>query len=812
MPEIANDTPLYDIRDRSCPEFRLDSRDGAALRFTSTEGHVAYVFVLEQDVVRVMILPHGKMHSPRTWTVAPGCQDVPFEGIGKFDLSRFSCPAFEFSEGDGRIRVSTTRIRLMIESNGFQCTWLVCREGRWLEAAADRLTQAYNFGEWGDGVYHYLGRSADEMYFGLGEKAGDADRMGGVYRMHNVDGAFYSARTSDPLYKHIPFYITRKAGSGTCCGLFYDTYADCCFDMGREISNYHGPYRYFKAEGGDLDYYFIAGNEAAQVVSRFTWLTGQPMFPPKWSLGYSGSTMTYTDAPNAQARMGEFLEKCREHDIPCESFHMSSGYTTIGTKRYVFNWNTEKFPDARKFLADYLAAGVRVIANIKPALLKDHPLYASACRDGVFVQGAQGGALVVPFWGGNASYVDFTKQAAIDWWKGQVRRQLLDYGVTSTWNDNNEFEIMEAAAYADGFGSRVAARDVKPLQTLLMLKASVEAQREFAPARRPFAVSRAGLAGMQRYVQTWSGDNYTSWETLKYNIKMGLGLSMSGVFNTGHDVGGFLGPAPDMELFVRWVQFGIFMPRFSIHSENAGGVVTEPWMYPAATPVVRNLIGFRHRLQPYFYDLLWRAHHDYQPVVRPTWHTFPADENCYAENDDMMVGDFLLHAAVVAPGVRSRRVYLPAGSEWFDFWSGAAYSGGQTVEMAAPLERPLLFARAGAVIAWNAAEPHFGSLADRRAFVLFPPAGVGAGSRTVFEDDGETEAYRQGACGQWRIDMASTGAEITVSIDFSGDRRFRQDEIAIEIPATDERRVVIQGARLLGEVRTDSRRAFQLSL
>ena len=139
-------------------------------------------------------------------------------------------------------------------------------------------------------------------------------------------------------------------------------------------------------------------------------------------------------------------------------------------------------------------------------------------------------------------------------------------------------------ATVHNFGQALSARQSKPLQSLLMMRASHDAQKEHAPDNRPFLVSRSGAVGMHRYAQTWSGDNSTSWETLKYNLKMGLGLALSGVSNTGHDIGGFSGPAPDPELFVRWVQFGVFMPRFCIHSWNDDGSANEPWMHPQTTP------------------------------------------------------------------------------------------------------------------------------------------------------------------------------------------------------------------------------------
>ncbi len=321
-------------------------------------------------------------------------------------------------------------------------------------------------------------------------------------------------------------------------------------------------------------------------------------------------------------------------------------------------------------MASYAAKGVRLIPNIKPALLADHPLFDEARAKGLLVTDGDGDPEWVQFWGAVGAYLDFTNAATILWWREKVTSALLDVGMAGTWNDNNEFEIVSPTATAHGFGTPAPAIATKPLQTLQMIRASRDAQRAHAPGRRPFLVSRAGGAGMQRYVQTWSGDNYTSWETLKYNVKMGLGLALSGVSNTGHDVGGFDGPKPDAELFARWVGFGIFMPRFSIHSWNTDRTANEPWMHPEVTPAVRDLIKFRYRLMPCLYDLMWRHAQHYEPIIRPTFHDFPRDPRCLDENDDMLLGAGLLVAPVVAPGAPSRDVYLPRGTRWHDWWTG----------------------------------------------------------------------------------------------------------------------------------------------
>ena len=423
------------------PLFRVSARTRGRVDLSSSTQAIAHVFILEEDIIRVMVLPDGRLHQPVSWAIAPGLDDVPLEGNDRFDVSNFTCPDFALVEQADRLHIETARIRLTVELRGLFCRWAIRVDGEWLDAARDRPTQAYNFGWWDDKAYHYLARDRGEMYFGLGERAGEIDRAGRRFRMCNIDAMGYSAKSSDPLYKHIPFYITWKPQPGLAFGLFYDTLADCTFDMGCELDNYHGLYRYFTADNGDLDYYFVAGPSVADVSRRFTWLTGRPALMPRWALGYSGSTMSYTDAPDAQKRMGEFLATCAQHGILCSSFHLSSGYTSIGNKRCVFTWNREKFPDPAAFARSYMDTGVRLCANIKPCLLRSHPAFEEARRKGLFLTDESGAPAWVQFWDEVGAYLDFTNPDTIAWWKANVTSALLDYGISATWNDNNEFEI-----------------------------------------------------------------------------------------------------------------------------------------------------------------------------------------------------------------------------------------------------------------------------------------------------------------------------------------------------------------------------------
>ncbi|PWC12871.1 alpha-glucosidase [Brenneria roseae subsp. americana] len=759
------------------------------------EKHIFRLYILESGLGRVLIKQNGDLQLKQTWSIAPQ-QDVPFAGRNRESCDGFSLPGFSLEEHEGGLRVSTDRLRVTIH----QPLWLsweyLDERGAWQMLAADRATSAYLLNPHGDGVAHYQRRFPTERYYGLGEKAGDLERTGRRFEFRNLDAMGYNAAATDPLYKHIPFTITRR--NDVSFGLFYDNLSSTWLDLGNEIDNYHQAYRRYQAEAGDLDYYLFIGPRVLDVTKAFVRLTGKTLFGPKWSLGYSGSTMHYTDAPDAQQQLMKFIALCREHDIPCDSFQLSSGYTSINNKRYVFNWNYDKVPQPEVMSQAFHDAGLKLAANIKPCLLQDHPRYEEVEALGLFIHDSESDAPErSSFWDDEGSHLDFTNPETVAWWQDNVTSQLLQKGIDSTWNDNNEYEVWDGEARCHGFGDPIPIKHIRPLMPLLMMRASMEAQQRFAPALRPYLISRSGCAGMQRYVQTWSGDNRTSWQTLRYNIRMGVGMSLSGLYNVGHDVGGFSGDKPDAELFVRWVQNGVMHPRFTIHSWNDDQTVNEPWMYPSVTPAVRSAIELRYRMLPYFYTLLWQASADDEPMLRPTFLDHEQDEATFAETDDFMLGRDVLVASVVEPAQRQRTVYLPANeSGWYDFYSGQWFMGGQTVTLEAPLERLPLLVRAGAMLPLSGRTAFVSHTEDdRREFLLFPPVGTGKDSGLLFEDDGETWGWQQGKALWLRWEIRSDSQRIDVNFTSAGQFQPAWRQADIRLPAGECRTLYVNGVR-----------------
>jgi alpha-glucosidase len=477
-------------------------------------------------------------------------------------------------------------------------------------------------------------------------------------------------------------------------------------------------------------------------------------------------------------------------------FHLASGYTTdVNNKRNVFTWNRNRFPDPNAMVENFAQAGIKLAANIKPAMLTTHPRYNEVAQFVGFVKSSDSDAPEISmFWGGDASYLDFTNPKTFDWWKQNVRAQLLEYGILGVWNDNNEYEIWDDDARCDGFGETLRASLARPLHALLMARASFEAQREFRPNDRLYLLTRSGCPGIQRYAQTWSGDNLASWETLQYNIPMGLGASLSGMAMTGHDVGGFTGVKPSAELFVRWIQNAILHPRFAMNSWHVDGSVNEPWMYPEVLPIIRATFEFRYRLLPYLYSLMFESAHTGHPIIRPMVYEFPRDARCQTESFDFMLGPNLLVASVFENSARTRCVYLPRETEWIDFYSGARYRGGETITPDAPLDRIPLLVRAGGIIPMGKAMRYIGEQPDdlRQAFV-FPHSGEGRGAFTLIEDDGVTLNYQRGEYARVELKVDSARDEIALSVEARGNFDLPYQTIEFILPRGETRRVNARG-------------------
>lgn len=564
-----------------------------------------------------------------------------------------------------------------------------------------------------------------DAFYGLGDKSGKPDRFGRRLRMYNKDSLAYDASFSDPLYKSIPFFIRQNRSQQTVVGYYFPQSLINVFDFGQESPFY----TYVELEDGPVGYYLLCGDSYRDILPTYCSITGFAQLPPLFSFGFFGSSMNYVEPEDAAQRILAYFSDVESHQIPCEGMYVSSGYLKADDgNRYAFFWNKKKFPDYATYLSNLHDRGYNLTMNIKPGILTTHPWYDELASKGYFVHDDQGRPLVEFYWGGEASFIDFSNPEAKRWWKDQLKDKYISHGCTGIWNDNNEFEIEDPDT---------EAFKVRTLLSLQMVEASYEAFNEMEPDKRHWIYTRSGYAGIQKYARTWSGDNTSTWRTLLYNQYQSIGLGLSGLPFYGHDLGGFFGDIPSEELLVRSCQSAVFQPRFVIHSWRSDGNPTEPWTYPESFETIRYFIREHYRFMPYIYSTAYEAATTGTPMDRPLFLEFSEDPQVPTDQVAMMFGPSVLKLMVVHPGERCLDVYLPEGSRWYDPETCRICVGGRTITFDIPMDQNRYLAKVPSVIPTSEncttlANGWFDSL----VFHIYP--GEEECRYRYFEDDGQT--------------------------------------------------------------------------
>ena len=638
-------------------------------------------------------------------------------------------------------------------------------------------------------VTAYSRMNEDDCFYGFGEKTGMLDKNKSFLRERATDALGYDAEKFDTLYKHIPFYIRLDRATKKAVGVFYHNFYESVFNMGCEKSNYWPRYSYFQADGGDLDCFLIGGDSIARIVDNYTLLTGRPALLPKRAYGYQGSSMYYPELEkDSDDAVLDFVDTVHAEGFPMDGFHLSSGYTSYNNKRCVFTWNTTRFKDPSAYFHAMNEKHAQNVPNVKPGILLCHPMFDEFNAEGVFVTDSKNKDTygVGKWWGGDGAFWDFTKPEAREAWKHHLTESIIAVGTNSVWNDNCEYDsLMDKDCGCDFDGKGGTIGQLKPIMSTLMCKMGAEAVVEHDPNARPYMVCRSGSAGIQRYAQTWCGDNYTCWNTLKYNIPIITGMGLSGQPNEGGDIGGFAGPAPSEELFVRWVQQGIFQARFSIHSASSDNTVTEPWMFRDSADLIREAVRLRYRFTPYLYSAAYAASQNGAPIMRALVYDFQDDPNVWQDSFDYLFGRDILVANVLEQGAKTRSVYLPAGCNWYD-WNDKlhAYAGGQTIEVPVDMSTIPMFVRDGAVIAM-AENPLTSMEGDVVTDLRLLVAPAGQNVTTLYDDDGISNDYKKGGWHKTTI-TTTAGERVTMDFAFSGDYADTVKKVTVEMIAKEK--------------------------
>ena len=598
----------------------------------------------------------------------------------------------------------------------------------------------------------------DEHFYGLGEKAAHLDKRRDSFVNWNSDTPGYT-EGKDPIYQTVPFYIGLQHGAAY--GIFFDNSYRSYFDFGHSSQQR----AWFGAEGGELNYYFFYGPSIKKILNRYADLTGHMPLPPLWALGNQQSRWSYY--PDTMVE--EVVRQYRERDLPLDVMHLDIDYMS-GYR--VFTFDPKRFPDPAALTEKLGRQGVKVVAIVDPGVKHQPPgpnaaqsaqftaarpeLGSQDQRYYVFDQGMEknyfqhrrNGELFIPkVWPGDSVFVDFTLPEARRWW-GDLHRAYTDNGVAGIWNDMNEpadfvdqtgKNQIDVVSYDEGENSTHAKN--RNVFALLEARATYEGLERLKPQRRPYVITRAAYAGIQRYSTMWTGDTNSTWEALALNIPMFTTLGLSGEPFVGSDVGGFIGRG-NGELLVRAYQISFLAP-FCRNHKVIDGYDQEPWRFGKYyEDIIRKYLKLRYQLLPFLYTTLEAAHRTGVPLFRPLVLNYQDDPSTYNLDDEFMIGDDLLVAPVVKPDVTRRLVYLPQGI-WYDYWTNKKYEGGAMIAADAPLETVPMFVRAGAIIPTGPAMNYVGEkLMDPVTFNIYPDDN-GSASTILYEDDGLSPAYKQ---------------------------------------------------------------------
>lgn len=650
----------------------------------------------------------------------PGIPPIPY-GIAHQDWSEVETKLEETAEG---WVVSSTALKVTITEQG--SLKLQNSDGETLREELPPQRQ-------GEAWTHQAKLREEEHIYGLGERAAsldlrrpktEAQRIKSYRLWHYDAGGIYSSGT-DPLYLCIPVYLGLHR-EGSYLVFYENTYSgNVTFSDVAEA--------YF--EGGALRYYLTVG-KPAQLLQRYTELTGRPPLPPRWAFGYHQSRWGY----ETEQAVRETAQGFQTHDLPLSAIHLDIDCKDDFRS---FTIDPDRFPKLREFNQELAAKGVRLIAIVNPGVKGDRnsKLFQEGRAQEVFCTYPNGEIVLAPVWPGMCAFPDFTNPLARHWWSRQYE-YLLDLGVTGFWHDMNEPGVFTLRGDAtlprptrhslEGRGgTHVEAHNV---YGLLQAQAGYEALCEYQPEKRPFIVSRSGWAGLQRYAWTWTGDVETSWKGLRQTVPTILGMGLSGIPYTGPDIGGFKGNPSD-ELYLRWFQMACFLTFCRTHSANNVKPRT-PWSYGGSVlSIVREFLRLRYRLIPYFYTLAWEATQTGHPPIRPLFWSDADDERLWGVEDAFLLGDALLVCPIVEKGARSRQAILPKG-HWYNFWDDALIEGATEINIEAPLEQIPLLVKAGSILPMEEGQ--------QLILHLYPPM-QGTSEGCLYSDAGD-------GYGEWRLD------------------------------------------------------------
>jgi alpha-D-xyloside xylohydrolase len=644
------------------------------------------------------------------------------------DIARF----FNGSAPGAHIRITTPEGATLLEMQGWQQSVPNHKDGN---------AQILNDRRPSDPPFFQVGATfaspPDEHYYGLGQ-----DQHGFLdHRGHTVECWHNYTATGGPSVC-VPLAVTNKG-----YGIVWDNPSQTTVEPG-----FNEQTRWTSQVGQRVSFFVIAGRTTDEIYQGYRLLTGATPMLPKAAYGFIQCKQRYI----TQDELLAVARGYRERHLPLDVLVVDWFYYT---KMGQMDMDPAKWPDPVAMNKELHAQGIQTMISVWPRFTKGSRYYDTLLQKGWFEHLADGTPTDGLPYDRAGSDIDTTNPDAARWFWETIRDNLVAKGFDAFWADETEPDLPPNGSYFS-IGPGTQFYNVYPL----FHTASIYDGFRRDLKSRALVLSRDAYLGAQRNGTIfWSSDISPTWDTLKRQVPTGLDMTASGIPYWGNDIGGWqylpahhvpahaplidpsdardnVGGYDDYpELYTRWFEYGVFQPNFRTHGSRDHN---EVWSYgKQAEPILEKYLRLRYQLMPYIYSLGYMVNQTGAPYMRALFMDFPHDPAVAEIGDEYLFGPSLLVAPVTDQGATSRRVYLPAGTDWYNYWTNQRFRGGQAIEAAAPIDTIPIFVRAGAILPLGVPVENTSQPQPLEKLRIYPGADA---DFTLYNDDGKTYAYEQG--------------------------------------------------------------------
>ncbi|MCF6129194.1 DUF4968 domain-containing protein [Flavobacterium sp. AS60] len=657
-------------------------------------------------IVETSFIPNGENFNPNSHAVVK----TPEKGWGSF------------SKNDNSLSLITKGITVVVNKSPFKITYsnlgkvLLSEKSGYTKINDSTQTLSFNLDN-------------SEALYGGGARALGMNRRGNRLQLYNR--AHYGYETKAELMNFcIPLVMSSKLYA-----VHFDNSAIGYLDLDSKKDNTLT----YETISGRKTYQVIVGNTWTDLVSNYTDLTGKQPLLPRWALGNFSSRFGY----HSQEEVENTIKKFEQNNIPVDAIILDLYWFGKGIKNTMGNldWDKDNFPNPDKMITDLNAKGVKTILITEPFILTTSSKWQETVDKNVLVKDKSGKPATWDFYFGNTSVVDIFKPEGKDWF-WNVYKRLINQGVGGMWGDLGEPEVFPSKVITAGG----KADEVHNIYGHNWAKLIAEGYKKDFPAQRPFILMRAGYSGSQRFgMVPWSGDVSRSWGGLQSQMEIALQMGMQGLGYMHSDLGGFAGDYFDNELYLRWLQYGVFNPIFRPHAQE--DVASEVARKDVATMAkAKKLVDLRYQLMPYNYTLSFDNNQKGTPLMRPLFFEEWDNKTLTSVAGTYFWGNDFLVTPITKAGVTSTEVYFPKSSNWFDFYTNEKHTAGTTESININEDYIPTFVRGGSFIPMIETIQNTSkySLANFKLHYYFDES-VKSSSGKLYNDDGATpNAFEKG--------------------------------------------------------------------